>query len=77
MNITCYAYLILLDLIMSYKAFIMQSSPASCHFLPLMSKIFSTTPCTQTPSIYAPSLVKKTQFHTHTKLMVKLWFCIF
>jgi hypothetical protein len=48
---------------------IMQSSPASLHFLSLRSKYSP-----QTPSTYVLPLLWKTKFHTHTKRQVKLQF---
>jgi hypothetical protein len=34
----------------------MQSSPASCHLLPIKVHIFSSARRSQAPSVYAPSL---------------------
>jgi hypothetical protein len=40
-------------------------------------QIFSSPPCSQTPSAYVPPLMTETQFHTHRKVQAKLYFCIF
>jgi hypothetical protein len=47
------------------KFLIMQSSPASYHFLPLSSKYSPQHPTSQTPPICVLPLVWKTKFHTH------------
>jgi hypothetical protein len=44
------------------KLLIMQSSPVSCHFLPLMSKYSPQHPVLKIPSIYASPLVGETKF---------------
>jgi hypothetical protein len=51
---------------------IMQSSWASCHFLPLRYKRVSSVSCFQIPSMYVPYLVWQNRFHTITKQEVKL-----
>jgi hypothetical protein len=43
------------------KLLIMQSSPAPCHFSPLV-QTFSSAPCSQTPSVYVLPLVWETNF---------------
>jgi hypothetical protein len=53
------------------KLLTMQSSPASYVHL------FSSAPCSQTPSTCVLSLVWKTKFYAHTKQLVKLQFCEF
>jgi hypothetical protein len=53
------------------KLLIIQSSPASRHFLPLRSKC-PLQHSSQTPSICVLPLVWETKFHTQTKQQVKL-----
>jgi hypothetical protein len=58
------------------KLLIMECSPSSCHFL-LYVQIFSSAPCSQTPSIYVLPLMWETKFYTNTKQQVKLQFFMF
>jgi hypothetical protein len=44
---------------------------------PSKVQIFFSEPCSQTPSVYALPSALETKFHTHTKQLVELWFCIF
>jgi hypothetical protein len=46
------------------------SSIASLHLSSV--EMFSSAPCSQTPSVYIPSLMPETKFHTHTEAEAKL-----
>jgi len=63
------------------KLLVMQSPPASCHFLPLRTKhsqlkhkdnfTYTSSWFSHAPSICVPPLLWQTKFHTHTKQQVK------
>jgi len=55
---------------------IMQYFPASCYFLPLISKYYSQHPLLKHPMYILP-LGSDTKLYTYTKQQVKLWLCIF
>jgi len=77
---TCPAHLILLNFITrtilgeEYKSF----SFSLCNLLQspvtssLLGPIFSSTPCSQTPSASFPPAMSATKFHTHTKQQTRL-----
>jgi hypothetical protein len=50
------------------KLLTVQFSSASYYFIPLGSKILSSAPCSQTPTVYVILLMSETKFHTRTKL---------
>jgi hypothetical protein len=59
------------------KLLIMHFSPTSCHFTHASIRIFSSAPCSQSPSVYIPPLMSETKFHTRREPQAKLKFCIF
>jgi hypothetical protein len=58
------------------KLRIVQLSPFSRYFIPLRSKYFPQHHVIKHP-VYAVPLTWETKFHTHTKEMVELRFCVF
>jgi hypothetical protein len=54
------------------KLLIIQLSLVSCYFISPGIKIFSSVPCSQTPSVHVCPLISETMFQIHTKLQTKL-----
>jgi hypothetical protein len=85
MRVTCLAHLIFIDLICPmlfgdvYKLW--SSSLCNVMHSPVtqssLVQILSLEPCSQTPSVYVLPLMWGATFHTHTRQLAELWFCIF
>jgi hypothetical protein len=72
-----WSFLLYLEKTTSYEAphCAVFSNLLSLHFSSV--QIFSSAPCSQTPSVYVPPLRPENKFDAHTEPQAKLYFCIF
>jgi hypothetical protein len=77
-RVTCPAHLILLDLLIYLAESINHAAPryAVVSTLPSLHpssvQIFSSAPCSLTPSVYVPPLMSETKFNTNIEPQKKL-----